>query len=282
MSYQAEVSRVNPTCFLFLIDQSSSMSDPLMGAPGNPSKAQFVADVLNKTLQALVVTASKDLDIRRYYQVGMIGYGARVASILTGSPAGQDMVWIDDIYKNPLRIDERQKKEPDGAGGVISVSTKFPVWVDAVSNGGTPMGQALENAYAILRDWVQQHPTSYPPVVINLTDGEANDKDPQIPAAELRSLATSDGNVVLLTVHASSNQYASPIFFPDMGEGLPDQASRAMFEMSSPLTERMIASAKELRPAGQVKVGAKAFVYNAGIEEIVQAMDIGTRPSNLR
>ncbi len=31
MSYSAEISRNNPTCFLFLIDQSGSMNDPWSG-----------------------------------------------------------------------------------------------------------------------------------------------------------------------------------------------------------------------------------------------------------
>ena len=32
MPYAAELSRTNPTCFVFLIDQSSSMAEPF-GAP---------------------------------------------------------------------------------------------------------------------------------------------------------------------------------------------------------------------------------------------------------
>ena len=45
MAYQAEISRDNPTCFLFVIDQSGSMDEK---TETGTSKAQFVADVLNK------------------------------------------------------------------------------------------------------------------------------------------------------------------------------------------------------------------------------------------
>ena len=31
MAYQAEISRKNPGCFLFLVDQSESMEDPFAG-----------------------------------------------------------------------------------------------------------------------------------------------------------------------------------------------------------------------------------------------------------
>ena len=38
-SYKAEISRKNPGCLLFLVDQSASMEDPFGGADGGRSKA---------------------------------------------------------------------------------------------------------------------------------------------------------------------------------------------------------------------------------------------------
>ena len=43
MPYQAEISRSNPSCFLFLIDQSGSMSDPFAGGEAKRKKADLVA-----------------------------------------------------------------------------------------------------------------------------------------------------------------------------------------------------------------------------------------------
>ena len=71
MSYELAISRANPTCFLFLIDQSGSMMDPIQGIQDNPRKADFIVDLINKTIQTLVLQASKDDGIRRYYQVGV-------------------------------------------------------------------------------------------------------------------------------------------------------------------------------------------------------------------
>ncbi len=72
MPYQAEISRDNPTCFLFVIDQSGSMDE--ITETGR-SKADFVADVLNKTLYTLVTTCSKADGVRNYFDVGVIAYG---------------------------------------------------------------------------------------------------------------------------------------------------------------------------------------------------------------
>lgn len=280
MPYQAEISRIKPTCFLFLVDHSSSMSFPIMGVKENPQKSVFVADALNKTIQSLIVSASKDMDVRRYYQVGVIGYGSHVKSGLGGEFAEQDLVWVDDLYQRPLRIEERVHQEPDGEGGTLDVTMRLPVWVDPVHKGQTHMCQALEKARDILKEWVAQYPDSYPPTVINLTDGESNDGDPRRPAAELTSLTTNDGNVVLLTVHASSLEYAQQIFFPENIESLPDHFSKTMFEMSSVLPPAMLRTGAELLNV-PLNETARGMVYNADIAGIIQALEIGTRPAIL-
>ncbi len=279
--YSAEISRMNPTCFLFLVDHSTSMQNPIMGVTGNPKKSEFVADALNKVIQSLVVSASKDMEIRKYYQVGVIGYGFEVKSALGGDLAESDLVWIDEMYEHPLRIEDRVKKESDGVGGFIEVSTKFPVWVDAVSRGQTPMCAALSKAHEILATWVEEHPQSYPPTVINLTDGEANDGDVRVPAELIKSLATEDGNCTILTVHSSSNELSRQIVFPLDAKDLPDHFSRVMFEVSSPLTPKMRVTSEELMGV-PVEDGARGLVYNADIAGIVQALEIGTRPANIQ
>lgn len=282
MSYEAEISRVNPTCFFFLIDQSSSMLDPIMGVQGNPSKADFVADAINKVIQSLVVTASKDTDILRYYQIGAIGYGAKITSPFDYFSVGQELVWIDDLAAAPLRIEEREKIVSDGAGGIIKVPTKFPIWIESFAYGWTPMCEALEQTKTILEAWVENHPNAYPPTVINFTDGEANDDgDPTAIAKDLKSIRTNDGEILVFTLHVSSNQLSNATVCPNVDELLPDAPSKRMFDMSSPLTNSMLSMAKEDYRIELMK-GAKAFVYNANIEQLVTMLDIGTRPANMR
>jgi hypothetical protein len=280
MTYEAEISRANPTCFIFLIDHSTSMTDPIMGIPGNPRKADFAADAINKVIQSLVVSASKDMDVRNYYQVGIIGYGSNVESTFSGELSGKNLVWIEDVYQHPLRIEDRIKRESDGVGGFIEVQHKFPVWVDAVARGQTPMCKALGTAVELLREWVVDHPDSYPPTVINITDGESNDGDPRVPAADLQEISTGDGGAVLLTVHLSSHQFANQIFFPNRIDQMPDHVSKKMFEMSSTLTQRMRQTAQDLLGI-ELDEDSRGIVYNADIAGLVQALEIGTRPANL-
>jgi len=58
MPYQAEISRANPTSFLFLIDQSGSMEDPWAGSDGGQSKADALATLINRLFTELVVKCS--------------------------------------------------------------------------------------------------------------------------------------------------------------------------------------------------------------------------------
>jgi hypothetical protein len=59
MPYSAEISRANPSCFLFLIDQSGSMADPFGVGESNRRKADGVADAINRLLQNLVIKCAK-------------------------------------------------------------------------------------------------------------------------------------------------------------------------------------------------------------------------------
>src|SRR4029077_1073554 len=146
MEYSAEISRANPTCFLFLVDQSFSMSEPFGGQAGNKSKADGVADAVNRLLQTLVLRSAKSEGIRDYFHVGVIGYGEKVGPAFGGPLAGRPLVPISEIANNPLRLEERKRKADDGAGGLMEQTVKFPVWFEAVANGNTPMCQALDFA----------------------------------------------------------------------------------------------------------------------------------------
>lgn len=238
MPYTAEVSRAHPSCFLFLIDRSGSMSDPFGGGAEGKSKADGVADAINRLLQNLVIKCAKSEGVRDYYHVGVLGYGAEIGPAFSGALAGQELVPISHVADQPARVEDRVRKVDDGAGGLVDQTIKFPIWFDPVAHGGTPMCQALDRARQMMSDWVGQHPDSYPPIVINITDGEATDGDPRPNAEALRQLATSDGNALLFNCHLSSAR-ATPVLFPESAAGLPDPYAEQLFEMSSILPSRL-------------------------------------------
>jgi hypothetical protein len=243
------------------------------------TKAEFLATAINKLIQNLSIKCSKEEGIRDFFHLGVIGYGQQVGPAFAGGLVGRDLVPISAVAATPARIEMRSKKVSDGAGGLVDTTVKFPVWFEPLANGGTPMCQALDEARRVVQGWLDLHPNCFPPVVINITDGESTDGDPTIPAARLRDMLSSDGATLLFNLHVSSHK-RKPIEFPGSETDLPDQFAKLLFKMSSPLTTFMATCA--MQEGYPITDGARGFMFNADMVAIIKFLDIGTRPSNLR
>ncbi|HHA2713184.1 TPA: VWA domain-containing protein, partial [Stenotrophomonas maltophilia] len=74
-------------------------------------KAQFVADVLNRTLATLITRCTKSEGTRDYFEVGVLGYsGSSAGNGLSGGLASMVLHPISQIEANPLRVESRTKK----------------------------------------------------------------------------------------------------------------------------------------------------------------------------
>lgn len=273
MPYTAEISRANPTCFLFLIDQSESMTEPIRGGAGKP-KGQAVADATNRLLQTLVLRCAKGATVLDRFQVGVIGYGASVGPAFGGTLAGRKRVLLSELANNPLRVERQVQQVDDGAGGKVDKVTRFPVWFDPVSAGKTPMCEALNLAWHVLAEYLIDYPGCYPPLVVNVTDGKSTDGDPLPVAGALTDLASTDGKVLLFNLHVSART-ARTVEFPDDEADLPDDFARQLFRMSSLLPLPMLLAAK--REGLAVSDATRGFAYNADLTSVVRFLDIGTR-----
>src|SRR5262249_49634283 len=111
MPYAAEISRANPTCFLFLIDQSKSLTAPLGGQ--GKTKADAVAASINRLLYTLVLRCVWGQAVLDRFHVGVIGYGRTVVAALGGPLAGRELVPISEVARNPLRVEQRVQKVDD-------------------------------------------------------------------------------------------------------------------------------------------------------------------------
>lgn len=277
MAYDAEISRSNPTALLFIVDQSGSMDDKMSS---ERTKSQQVADVLNRSLYNLITRCTKGDGTRNYFDIGVIGYGHEGAyNGFQGSLSSTILNPIANVESSPLRVEDRKKKIDDGAGGLIEVATKFPVWFEAKANGGTPMCEALTKAAEALVHWCDAHPDSYPPTVLHITDGESTDGSPEMIAEQLKMISTNNGNVVLMNLHVSSSSLNS-ITFPDSEANLADQYSKMLFRMSSVLPDHLVSAAKD--KGYNVTLESRGFIFNADASAIVDFFDIGTRTTQLR
>lgn len=280
--YEKSVERANPGCIVFLVDQSFSMMDSFAGS--SKPKCEAVATAINRFLSELISNCEKGEEKpRHYFDVSVIGYTTDgdnrpiIGSVLGGLLAGRDIVSVIDLYENPLDVEVRQKD--DGVGGLIEI--RLPIWYRMPAQTdmrGTPMCAALQYCHSFVQHWCITHPTSFPPVIIHLTDGESTDGNPEDAAEALKTLSTQDGNLLLFNCHLSSSD-SEAVLFPANEYDLPNDDvardfSRLLFRMSSPLPEKMrrIAEAKSIKTLP----GARGMAFNADGVKMLQLIQVGT------
>jgi hypothetical protein len=269
--YSAPIDRNNPTCFLFLIDQSSSMLEELAGSSGK-TKAEAVADSVNHLLYSLVLRCLRGDSVLPRFTVGVLGYGRTVGPAFRGNLATRDLVPIDELAQNQVRLEQRIQTNADGSTKTI----RFPIWFEPLGDGGTPMAGCLEHATMILASFLVDHPDCFPPIVINITDGRPTKVNPEANSQRLRQLSSTDGNVLLFNVHISDKSQER-ILFPESEQLLPDPYAKLLFRMSSVLPGPLLQGVQELRPTAGPQT--RGFVFNGDLNAVVAALDIGTRVS---
>jgi hypothetical protein len=278
MPYNQEMSRATPGYLVILLDQSFSMCYPF-GA-GTDSKAKECANAVNRVLREIVLACTDGDEIKNSCDVSVLGYGQMqepVVNAFSGVLASKPAVTIAELTEHCLRIETVQRQIADGAGGFVEIDDQFPVWIESASVGETPMAEAFAMAATLVSQWIESHPTSFPPVVINITDGEANSLPAAKTAAEaLVELETKDGKTLLINAHIAEGT-DSEIILPALVEQLPKQDDyvRFLFGLSSELPTLMLerAAAAGWQPSPH----ARGLVYNAKLETLIQLLEIGTK-----
>lgn len=284
MPYSQDISRETPGAFLFLVDQSMSMNKPFgTDEAGKPvRRAVVVADALNSTVEELVNRCMRDEGVRDYFDIGIIGYGKtnRPTFCWEGGLAGRGMVPISEVASH-ARL-EQMEVESMVRDQVMTETVTVSRWLSPAAYDSTPMKAAFTLARTTLEEWIYRHPTSFPPIIINITDGMANDVDSEeellITARRLTGLKTSDGNVLLINCHISGVENQS-VVFPWSPMQLPkDPYARLLFEMSSEMSGRHKAIICEIFDRDlNATPTIRGMAYNADAVALVRLLDIGTR-----
>lgn len=170
--YDQPFSRSHPGCLVVLLDRSDSMSEP-WGASGL-TLAQGAAQATNKILFELCLKCTKEVGgrTRDFFAVAVYGYGAcpvaggeGVESALGGALTGGGIVPLSDPCSNPLTVPEESSIDAGSVGSWI------PVWIEPIHGYRTPMCRAIATVGASIFEWANDHPGSFPPIVINITRG---------------------------------------------------------------------------------------------------------------
>lgn len=282
--YTAQITRANPTAFIFLLDHSVSMSSTTTLYGENMTMSEAVARIVNRQINELVMRCIRGNEIRHYYDIAVIGYGEKSYSAWKGNLAGRDFVSPEELRDNPFkRIIVREEKKT--RKGMMVKEVEKVQWFEADHSGSwTRFHEAFDHAKRLLEKWLETHHDKdcYPPTVINITDGEYNGvskREVQQKANELKSMFTNDGNVLLFNIHITSDTDAALTFPKDKHELADDRYASDLFDFSSLLPLRYneeICKIKDTDPS----VRHSAMAVNADMSTLIKLMDIGT-PTNI-
>lgn len=262
--YSAAISRANPTLVVFLLDQSGSMETPFTRSL---SRSEYLGQVVDRAIEELASRCNKADGIRNYFDIAILGYGNQRLESLLGITAKQPWLPISEVAFAPLKIRTDEQGLP------------HPQWVPIRHEGDTPMCAALQQACYLVGLWCNTHPASYPPTVINITDGESTDGDPEMAAHILRQLHTQDGQTLFFNLHVGDVPSGrGEIVFPESSVGL-DEYGALLFRMSSPMPPHL----KEAARAEGFRIfeDARFFAYGAGADLATRFLNLGTRPGKL-
>ncbi len=261
--YTRRIGTDHPGLILLLIDQSGSMADD--------DKAETAALAVNRVIYEIIVACQSGADVKNRSYIGVIGYGNGINPVTGG--------WVSEIAEKPIGINKHKQKVNDGAGGLVEIDIERPYWLRPVADNGTPMAAAFDKAYDIASPWAGNNAESFPPIVINITDGEPNDfKNGNAPETEkaaqrLKQISSSDGQLLLFNVHVTGGQGAA-ILLPSDENELSNPFAKLLFRMSSEIPDTML---NDARNAGfQPRQGARCFIFNADADNLIKLLTFGS------
>lgn len=201
--YTQSITRSHRTAFILAIDQSGSMAEKLLFRGRQTTKAEAVAEVTNRLLFELIERARRSDEVRDYYDIAVLGYSGDGIVSLLNDP--EPLVPVSRLAALPVDFAETvvERRMPDGEATFRKIS--MPAWIAPKAVGQTPMYEALLQIRDLTQAWCTNpaHSESFPPIVFNITDGEASDCDEREQLAiceKIRTIGTTDGKVLLINI----------------------------------------------------------------------------------
>lgn len=263
-------SSATPGLMIILLDQSGSMLKAYEGT----TRTAFATTAVNKVIDNIIQkNFDGDAPKNRCF-ISVIGYNHDVKELCSG--------WLKELAEKPLRYETLKKKTPDGAGGIVEVDVKQPVWVEPITqDGATNMLGAFQLAKEVVEKWMADHSDCPAPVIINITDGvpyyDRKDhttcmKETVSLVKEIMNLVNEDGHVLVFNAHIDDSEKG--VKFPSNRDELSQVAAQFLFDISSEVPESYRAAAeKNDLPTGE---DTKGCIFAADGVELIQLIDFGS------
>jgi hypothetical protein len=263
-------SSATPGLLIILVDQSGSMMKPY---DGEDSRTQFAAKAVNRVINTIIQKNFDGKQPKNRCFITVIGYDVEVKKLVSG--------FLQKLEENPLRVEEVTKKVSDGAGGLVEIKAKMPIWIEPIDKDRwTNMTGAFQMAKETVEAWMGDKPENPAPVIINISDGRPYydkkdisecEKETIEVVNEIKAIDTNDGKVQIFNAMLGDGE---KVIFPTSIDGLVSDEAKFLYEISTEIPEayRSAAEKNELK----YETGARGAIYNADAEHLVKLIDFGS------
>lgn len=277
--YSSRITRLNPTAFVILIDQSGSMEEQITFDSIRMSKSEAVTIAANMLISELVNRSRREDGIRDYFDIAAIGYSNdRARSLLCAEGTFTRPSLINQaVCRTKLYTKERTLPN----GHKVVTTTEQKLWIEPCAEGGTPMYDAFVKAHELVEKWCRKGSNlrSYPPTIFNITDGEASDcSDDQLIrlADKIKSIRTEDGNVLLINMHLSGSSSDKTTVFPSEEKLFENNKyAQLLFRLSSTMPANYEENIVRIKGTYD-RPPFRGMSFNTSIADIIAMMNIGS------
>ncbi len=277
--YSQEITRRHRTAFIIALDQSTSMQEQVRFGRLRMSKAQAVAYTANVLITELIDRSRRKDGVRNYYDIAVVGYSDDEVRMLLSQDGFVSVKNLAERIPEAVTL-SFEESMPDNSAAMVK--HHIHPWIEPKAEGNTPMYEALLRIREMVEEWCEQEQNreSFPPIVFNITDGEASDCDDnelRYAAEMLRRTGTGDGTTLLINIHLSTDLLQPSMVFP-MAEELhsANRYARLLADCSSIMPDSFNAE------IGKLKLSAstppyRGMGYNASVIELLSIINIGSR-----
>ncbi len=280
--YSQDITRQHRAAVVIAIDQSSSMSGRIKLGSCEISKSEAVSMVTGRLIDELILRSHRDNGYRHYYDIALVGYsGKRVYSLL-GEESDLALYPITALASRKVPRMQYLLSYATMNMGSTQLNEDVSVWVTSKAEGATPMYQMINAVTDLVSEWCakEENRDSFPPLVFNITDGEASDADYDMlrrAAHRLKETGTADGKTIFINIHLFSDMQHAPVIFPNINEvPLSVRYAHLLMDMSSIMPEQFHHYISRCRP-NFAQPPYFAMSYNTSLSELIAMLNIGSR-----
>lgn len=283
--YEQEITRQHRAAFIIAVDQSLSMRIKVEYHNLELEASEVVSIVVGKVIEELILRSSREGLCRDYYDIAVVGYAEnRVYSLLSENI---EFVPITELAKRDVRRKIYRLTFDSQHRGKVTIQDSVPMWVEPTGWGATPMVEMLDIVGGMVEEWCAkpQNRDSFPPVVFHITDGrvcEADEERLMEAARRIRTIATNDGEVLLVNIHIPCGNECDSLIFPTLNE----------VEHRGPLVKRLWLMSSEIPHSLEwyalqcrneyAAPPYRALSYNSTPLDFISMLSIGTRSVDIK